>query len=188
MHRYAAAGLLAISMLTVSVARADLPPDMMEAVRYQQKNKAVIIARLRQRASGLKQQGDSEAAKAVIAEADAVQKDKLLSLPPVGEAGNEMPGTLFVEKIVERVDGGYSVQTSIPRWENTGVSVATGKRAKGPSPFGQRPVYYPETVTVVTRRAVGAGETLNVRQTEGGGFAEISPNEMAAASKQLKHK
>jgi len=160
----------------------DVPPDLVQAVRFQQKNKGAMIKRLQQRAGTLRQQGDAQAAKEMKAVADAVRANKLLILPPFGEVSQDI-GTIDIERVLEKTDDGVNIETSLPRVENTSVNTVTGDR--GSSPFGMNVVYYPEKLHVASTRVINAGQTINVRRTANG-LAEIPQQEMESASALLK--
>jgi hypothetical protein len=182
LHAVAVVGLAFLA--SASHLRAEVPPDLTEAAKFQQRNKASLIQKLQQRAALLRQQGNAEAAKAVAADIDAVRANKLLVLPPLGEASNDI-GTINVEQVLDRADGGMLVQTSLPRIENTSVNVNTGRAGRSPANMGL--VYYPEKLLVMTNRGLAAGQTINVRRCEGG-VAEIPSSEIEAAASLLKKK
>lgn len=174
-------GLFAISTLN-AVAFGDVPPDLASAVKFQQKNKGEIIKKLQQRAVAYRQQGNAEAAKETKAIVDAVRANKLLVLPPLGEASSDL-GTIQIERVLEKSEDGVRIATSLPRFENTGVNVRTGGRGVSPASMGL--VYYPEKLDVVTKNTLQAGQTINVRRSEAG-LIEITQQEMDAASALLK--
>ena len=180
---------IAVGMVTVSLAamlQAEVPPDLADAVRFQQKNKVALIQKLQQRADGLRRQGNATGAKDATETIKSVRANKMLVLPKLGEELGNI-GTIKIEEVLEQADGGTWIQTSLPQWENVGINARTG--FTGRSPANKAFVYYPEKLLVLgmTNRDLASGVTINVRRCEGG-VSEIPSSEIEAAVTMLKKK
>jgi hypothetical protein len=182
--------LLAVGLFTVTASgalAADVPADLADAVEHQKKNKAAIVRHLQQQALAQRKKGNVEAAKQTTKLMEGVRLDKTLALPKFGEVP-DVPGVIAVEKVVEKTGNGYRVETSLPRLEpRQGFDVNTG-RATTSLWRGSEFIYHPATIDIATPREVKKGERVNVRRVQGGGYAEVPPEELDAAAKLLKSK
>ena len=179
-----AARAVVVFFLAAAVVSAEVPPDLANAVDFQKKNKAALVAKLQQRANYQRQERNADGAKQTKKLADAVRSNKILVLPPMGEAG-DLPGTVDIEEVIEKTDDGYRIETSLPRLEaRTGVDVRTGAQVAMPG-MGNEFIYYPAKIYVTTQRELKKGERINVRRTQDG-YAEISADELEEAAKLLK--
>jgi hypothetical protein len=170
------------AILANSVCFGDVPPELKAVVEYQKKNKNAVVNSIQQEALRLKRAGDAEGAKAMKTMEKDVRANRALFLPKISPNA-DMAGTVEVEKVVQKTDGGYWIQTSLPRVENTSVNVNTGMR--GTNPMFMSWVYYPEKIFVETTREPKVDERILVRRT-GMSYVEITAEEVKDATAMLK--
>lgn len=173
-------GLLLILVGTVCLG--EIPPEVRAVVEHQKKNKAAVIKAIQQEAMRAKKSGEADRAKALKETEKDVRAGRVL-WPPKYNPSGDVAGTIEVEKVLEKTDGGCWIQTSLPRLENTSVNVRTGGRGVGP--MGMNWVYYPEKVFVATDRDIQAGETIFVYPADGS-YAEVSKQQVQDATELLK--
>ena len=128
------AAALIFLVLVSEASLAEVPQDLAEAARFQLKNKGMLLQKMQQKAAFARKQGNAEVAKQITAEIEAVRANKVLVLPALGEASEQI-GAIEIEQILEREEGGVRVLTMLPRYENTGVSANTGRRVKSETAF-----------------------------------------------------
>ena len=168
------------------VAPAELPPELINAVEYQQKNKAKVMAEFRQQALRFKEQNNHAAAKEAKRKEDAVRSNKLLALKPIGTLGDAMPGTLEVGRVLETTQDGYWVSTHLPRLEPN-KAVAFTASGQPVLVDVMEPILYPAKCVVQTDRKLKDGETINVRAVERNSvYAEIPQEQIAEATGLLR--
>jgi hypothetical protein len=170
------------ALLANSACFGDVPPELKAVVEYQKKNKNAVANSIQQEALRLKRAGDAEGAKAMKTIEKDVRANRALFLPKISPNA-DMAGTVEVEKVVQKTDGGYWIQTSLPRLENTSVNVNTGMRGTNPMFMGW--VYYPEKIFVETAREPKADDRILVRRT-GMSYVEITAEEVKEATAMLK--
>lgn len=168
--------------LLAANCRAELPKGLTALVEYQKKNKNAVAKSLQEEAMRLKRAGDAEGAKAAKAMEKGVRSGRLLYLPKLNPSG-ELAGTVDVEEVVQKTDGGYWIATHLPRLENTSINVNTGMRGTNPMFMGW--VYYPEKIFVETTREPKAGEKMLVRRA-GRSYVEITEDEVKEATALLR--
>jgi hypothetical protein len=168
--------------VTGAVCYGDVPPELKAVVEYQKKNKSAVVKSIQQEALRLKRAGDAEGAKAMKAMEKDVRADRALFLPKI-TPNTDMAGTIEVEKVLQQTDGGYWIQTSLPRLENTSVNVNTGMRGTNPMFMGW--VYYPEKIFVETIREPKTEDRILVRRA-GASYVEITADEVKEATALLK--
>jgi len=173
-------GLLVFIASTVCLG--EIPPEVRAVVEYQKKNKAAVIKSIQQEAMRAKKAGDADRAKALKGTEKDVRAGRVL-WPPKYNPSGDIAGTIEVEKVLEKTDGGCWIQTSLPRMENSSVDVRTGLR--GTNPMGMGWVYHPAKAFIETGRELRAGEWVFVRRSESG-FAEVSAAEIEEATALLK--
>jgi hypothetical protein len=169
-------------ILTGTACYGEVSAELKAVVEYQKKNKNAVVKSIQQEALRLKRSGDAEGAKAMKAMEKGVRSGKSLFLPKISPS-SEMAGTVEVEKVLQQTDGGYWIQTSLPRLENTSINVNTGMRGTNPMAMGW--VYYPEKIFVETGRQPKAGERILVRRS-GMSYVEIKADEVKEATALLR--